>query len=471
MGLQYNKNENTLFCMERIYRMKNLRLSTLFGDYAVLPKGLPISVFGKSDVEGDVTLTLADGETHSAHFIPKGGSFSVLLPVIDRYTEEATLTVTAGEETYEAHHIAIGIVLLAGGQSNMELTLKDVEHPHPLRPTARMRFYTEKNAIGADQGLIDKPMSDAWYTANGVKEMEFSAIGYFVAEMLSRELSVTVGVVSCNQGAARIDAWLSPEAVKRSGVSFPEREAPDKGRFFNLNHWLYYNKYLNIATYTYTAVLWYQGESNTGFGEGEYYGALLHELIAEWRDNNPNKALPFYLVELAPFDSVKAGWGPEPLGFWPPVRLALSRAPLCEDGVYTVSLTEVADVGKIHPTNKYPVAEKLARAILTTLYGYHLEYTGPTLAAAVREGDMLTLEFTHAEGLAFSGGVSRDAYFLLESGEKKEAALTVKDGLIRVEIPKGATQFSLGYANVPMHNLYNKEGYLASPFLLSLAEI
>lgn len=451
--------------------MKRLQLPTLFDDNAVFPKGLPISVFGEAECEGDVTLTLADGERLSAHFVPKDGHFSVLLPAVDRYAEGATLSVTAGDDRHEAKNIAIGIVLLAGGQSNMELMLKDVEHPHPLCPTEKMRFFTEKHAIDAELGPLDKPMSDVWYTADGVKEMEFSAIGYFAAEMLSRELSVTVGVVSCNQGAARIDAWLSPEAAERSGFPTPHATVPDKGRIFNLNHWLYYNKYLNIAAYTYTAVLWYQGESNTGFGEGEYYGALLHELIAEWRGNNPNGDLPFYLVELAPFDSVKAGWAPEPLGDWAPVRLAISTAPRTEQNVYTVSLTEVADVGEIHPTNKYPVAEKLVRALLTTRYGYSLEYTGPTLASACREGSMLTLTFDHAEGLSFRGGASRDAYFIFANGEKREAPLTLASNCARTEIPEGATHFALGYGNVPTHNLYNGEGYLASPLLLSLATL
>ena len=456
--------------------MNHLTLPTLFGDNAVFAKGLPISVFGQSDAEGDVILTLADGECRTAHFVPTDGAFSVLLPAVDDYAEGATLTVKAGEASYTAKNIAIGIVLLAGGQSNMELMLDGVEHPYPLAPTDKMRFFTEKHAVDAELGDIDKPMSDVWYTPNGEKEMQFSAIGYFVAEMLSKELSVTVGVVSCNQGAARIDAWLSPEALKRSGYPFPEREVPDKGRIFNLKHWLYYNKYLNIAAYTYTAVLWYQGESNTGFGEGEYYAALLHELIAEWRGNNPNHEMPFYLVELAPFDSVKAGWAPEPLGFWPPVREAISQAPLREEKVYTASITEVADVGEIHPVNKYPVAEKLARAILTTLYGYDLEYAGPLFVSAMREGSTLTLTFDHAEGLAFldENGVptfSRDAWFTDADGKKIQTVLTISGRQVTTEIPEGAREFSLGYDHVPTHNLYNKEGYLASPFHLSLTDL
>ena len=358
----------------------------------------------------------------------------------------------------------------------MEFMLKSAEHPYPLAPTAKMRFFTEKHAIDNELGELDKPMSDVWYTPDGVKEMEFSTIGYYVAEMLSRELSVTVGVVSCNQGASRIESWLSPEAVERSGVPCGAERYPDQGYLFNRDHWLYYNKYRNVAAYTYTAALWYQGESNTGVCDGEEYERYLHELFAEWRGNNPNKNLPFYLVELAAFDYVKAGWATEQLGKWAPIRSALSRAPLCEDGVYTVSITPVADVGEIHPPNKYPVAEKLARAILTTLFGRSLEYTGPLFVSAERKENTLSLRFDHADGLAFlddegAPAPARDAFFIYADGQSTPASLTVEGECVLASIPEGATHLALGYTNAPTHNLYNGNGYLASPFLFSLTDL
>ncbi len=455
--------------------MSYLVLPTLFGDNAVFPKGLPICIYGKSDAEGEAEIALPDGTRSTASFVPVNGAFSVTLSPIDRYAEGATLTVRAGDAIYEAKNIAIGIVLLAAGQSNMEFMLKNAEKPFALYPSARMRFYTEAHALGEDLSDITKPASDFWYTADGKTEEEFSAVGYFVAEMLSRALSVTVGVVSCNQGASRIEAWLSPEAVKRSGVPFWEARYPDQRYPFNHDQWLHYNKYLNIASYTFSAVLWYQGESNTGFGEGEEYKKYLHELIAEWRAHNPNKDLPFYLVELAPFDSVLAGWDPKPLGEWAPVRDAILSATRTERGVFAVSLAEVATVAEVHPPNKHPVAEKLARAILTTKYGYDLVYTGPRFFSCQKEGNILTVTLTHAEGLAFldkdgAPAPARDAYFHLADGSQVTADLTVQGDTLRARIPAGAIRFTLGYQNAPTHNLYNKEGYLASPFSLNLNE-
>lgn len=455
--------------------MARLSLSSLFGDYAVFPTGLPISVFGESDTAGRVTLALPSGEKREASFIPENGSFSVLLPAVDAYAEEAVLTVVAGDAAYTAAHIAIGVVLLAAGQSNMELMLKEVERPFAPYPSSRMRFYTERHALDEVLGVIDKPASGYWYKADGETELSFSSIGYFVAEMLASALSVTVGVVSCNQGGSRIDAWLSEDAVLKSGVDPAKLYYPNCRYVFNQNHWLYHSKYLLIAPYTYSAVLWYQGESSTGFQEAPEYGRLLHTLIAEWRTDNPNKALPFFLVELAPFDSVKAGWDPKPLGDWASVRAALVSAANTEEGVYTVSFTEVENDAEIHPTNKHPVAEKLFRAIMTALYGASLEYAGPRLLSYTKEGSLLRLSFSHAEGLCLrtkEGAPTdtlADAFFATESGEVPATTGKVEGTALLLAIPKGALSFSLGFCNAPHHNLYNAEGYIASPFRITLS--
>ena len=127
----------------------------------------------------------------------------------------------------------------------------------------------------------------------------------------------------------------------------------------------------------------------------------------------------------------------------------------------------------IHPVNKLPVAEKLARAILRTEFGYDLEYTGPLFDAATRDGDRLTVSFTHGDGLRFSdrsgnGECARDAVFLKADGTRIDAEAMIDDDRLVVRIPDGAVRFSIGSGNAPQHNLYNGAGYLASPFSVDL---
>ena len=265
---------------ERI--MAHLILSPLFCDHAVFPKGLPFTVFGECDTAGTATLTLADGSVYTAAFSPENGRFSARFAAIDSVAEGATLTVTAGDAGCTATDIPIGIVLLAAGQSNMEWPLAESVRPFPITPDARLRFYIEKHNMDGEGKTAEYAGGDAWFSANGEREYAFSAIGYFTAALLSRELSVTVGVIACNKGASRIESWISPEALRESGVDGgTEKRYPDYYIPFNRDHWLYLNKYVNVSAYAVSAVLWYQGESNVGFGEGELYGAYLHTLIGE----------------------------------------------------------------------------------------------------------------------------------------------------------------------------------------------
>ncbi len=455
--------------------MSKLSLSPLFTDNAVFAKGLPISVFGESDETGEAVLSFPDGTCRRAALAPdETGRFFLLFDPIDAYKEGGTLSVTAGEAALTVKNIAVGIVLLAGGQSNMELPLSAVTHPFPLYPSPRLRFFTEPHAIDAEKGLLHKPRSNFWFLANGESELDFSAVGYFTAEILARTLDATVGVVSCNQGASRIDSWLSPAAVAASGVPNTVRPAyPDAERIFNVDNWLYFNKYLKVAAYTYTAALWYQGESSVGFEEAPHYDKYLHRLVKEWREGNPHHALPFYAVELCPFDSVLAGWAPEPLGDWASVRAAILRAAENEKDFFAVSLTEVDDLSEIHPINKQSVAQKLANAILSTLYGYSLEYAGPRLAEAKWEKDRLALRFSHAMALRLQNRDGSpaakllDAAFFDEAGQRIPtdlAPLSITENALVLALPKGAVAFAMGYTNAPTHNLYNEEGFLASPF-------
>ncbi len=458
--------------------MARLILSPLFGDHAVFPKGLPIRVFGESDTAGSVTLALQSGDSYHADFTPTDGRFTAYLPAIDSYESNAVLTVTAGDITLTATDVAVGIVLLAAGQSNMEWAIKDSVCPLPLTRNAKVRLYQERHNMDGSGTESEYAGGDEWYIADGVREKAFSAIGFFVAHILAEKLSVTVGVISCNKGGSRIESWISPAALRESGIDpAVETPYPDASAAFNRDHWLYLNKYVNVAPYAVSFVLWYQGESNVGFGEGEYYGDYLHTLIADWRQHQENPHLSFYLVEIAAFDSIKAGWADVPLGSWAPVREAIVAAPARDADVYAVSLTDTGeDTAVIHPVHKYPVAEKLSHAILASQFGYDCEYTGPVLATAVRDGDRLTVGFSHGDGLHFADFMgnaedARDFFFLMQDGTKRETAVTIEKDRLTVSIPDSAAFFCMGYHDTPRHNLYNSADYLASPFRIALSEL
>ena len=455
-----------------------LSLSSLFSDGAVLPKGLPFSVFGKSDEDGVVTLAFPSGEKLTASFVSKNGRFSAEFSPIDRYAMGGVLSVKTKSHGITVEDIAVGEVILAAGQSNMEFNVCQAIDLPPLIPNERLRFFEEGHYMESGdvtQTVLCHEGTNRWFKADGESEKPFSAIGYLVGRLLSEKLDIPVGVINCNRGASRLESWISEESYLASEIDARlGSKYPDFFNFhFNREHWLYRNKFSEVKDYRFSAVLWYQGESNTGFDEADHYGELLSLLFKEWRCENKNEELPFFLVELAPFDCVAAGWSDAPIGDWAAVREAQVNASKTEKNVYTVSLTESGEYNEVHPVHKRPVAEKLYNAILATKFGQDVEYTGPVYEDILVKDGIARVSFTHGKGLHFRDymGNREDAkgfFFLDEEGNRTDASVTLDGDSVKVEIPVDAAFFCMGYENLPTHNLYNAAGYLASPFRIKL---
>lgn len=455
-----------------------LSLSPLFSDGAVLPKGLAFSVFGKSDENGTVVLTFPNGWSHTASFVSEKGVFSADFPAIDCYSEGGTLSVKTNSHSLTVSDIAIGEVILAAGQSNMEFHVSQTIDFPPLVPSEKLRFFEEGHYMDAadeTQTVLFKEGSNRWFKADGESEKTFSAIGYLVGRLLSEKLDIPVGVINCNRGASRIESWVSKESYLASELDHRlGNKYPDFFNYhFNRDHWLYRNKFAEVKNYPFSAVLWYQGESNTGFDEAEHYGELLSLLFREWRRENKNENLPFYLVELAPFDCVAAGWSDQPLGDWAVVREAERKASQTEKNVYTVSLTESGEYNEVHPVHKRPVAEKLCNAILATKFGKDVEYTGPVFDDFSIKDGVLRISFTHGKGLRFcdfkgNKEEAKGCFFIGKDGKKTEANVSLDGDSLLVTLSEDSDLFCMGYENAPTHNLYNEARYLASPFRIKL---
>ena len=87
----------------------SLKLAAIFKDFMVVQRNRPITVFGTGVPK---TVVAADG-TWCATLPPLAAGTDYVLTVSDGTTEE------------QRKQVAVGEVWLAGGQSNMELALRD----------------------------------------------------------------------------------------------------------------------------------------------------------------------------------------------------------------------------------------------------------------------------------------------------------------------------------------------------------
>lgn len=122
--------------------------------------------------------------------------------------------------------------------------------------------------------------------------------------------------------------------------------------------------------YAVRAVLWYQGESDTGGNAGRY-GAMLASMIGLWRGAWGQERLPFLVVQLPGFaiDCVQDGG-------WPLVREAQMRVSSAVEDVAAVVALDAGEWNDLHPRGKRLVADRLFAAARAMLYGGEDTYPG-----------------------------------------------------------------------------------------------
>ena len=116
------------------------------------------------------------------------------------------------------HDVMVGEVWLAGGQSNMELELRNSEHAdEALEDCADplLRFYNVPKT-----GVINRNAENAssWQESSPENSGVMSAVAYYFARKLRSELDpdLPVGIVDCYIGGTSISCWMSEDALNSS---------------------------------------------------------------------------------------------------------------------------------------------------------------------------------------------------------------------------------------------------------------
>ena len=371
----------------------------------------------------------------------------------------------------------------------------------------------------------DSVKTSGWVAATQATIGSFTAVGYFFARDLFQKLGVPVGLVHSSWGGTPVESWLSPAAIASSPrlaeidarwtqnlATYPASKAKfdaDLARWKSAeavaraatataappatkaakkptpltalaafakdnprpraprgpgDPWTpasLFNGMINpLLPYGIRGAIWYQGESNADHA-AEYH-AQFAAMITAWRAHFGQGNFPFFWVSLANYKN-----GADPT--------ARTYAFLREAQTQTLSLPNTGqalaiDLGNpddIHPTNKQDVGHRLALLAKNRVYDLTSADTGPTFAAATREGAALRVTFTHAS----DGLVAHDkpAQALEIAGADRvfhaATAQIVRDTLL-VSAPNVKEPVAVRYAwtNAPAANLYNGSGLPAVPF-------
>jgi sialate O-acetylesterase len=435
----------------------DIELPAVFSDRMVLQAQMPVPVWGWAAPGEEVTVTLAD-QTKSA-VADKDGQWRVTFGQLERGAA-VTLTVS-GKNTITVKDLLVGEVWLASGQSNMAINFaQGVEGRNEVLANANDPWIRQFTVKRNDAKTQPRDAAGVWRIAYP-KEMQadrqngFSAVGYFFARELRRELNCPVAVINASIGATPIQAW-SPK-----GTGFENMVRP-------------------LAPYAIRGLLWYQGESNLQRAQAAEYPELLRAKVAADRELWGQGEIPFYFVQIAPFLysqkklpegilKIANGKMPTPFSlpeFWEAQAAALKLIP--NSGMVVIN-DSVKDLANIHPPNKLIPGKRLALLALANTYDRKdVVASGPVYQSMNVEGIRIRIKFHYiGSGLTTRDGkaptfleiAGEDRKFVPATGEIEGESLLVS----RPEVPKPvAVRFAWTESALP--NLMNKEGLPARSF-------
>jgi sialate O-acetylesterase len=219
-----------------------------------------------------------------------------------------------------------------------------------------------------------------------------------------------------------------------------------------------------LNNYAIKGVIWYQGESNTGYPKD--YAALMQTLIKDWRSKWGLGDFPFFFVQLANFMESRTG----------PTESAWAELRQEQLRTLSVSKTGMAvaiDIGNwndIHPENKNEVGHRLALLARKQVYGdSNLVAMGPLYKSMKIVGNKIILSFNTQGSTLVSKNNKPLKHFAIAGVDKKYvwANARIEGNTIVVWSDKIKNPISVRYAwadNPEGANLYNKEELHASPF-------
>lgn len=503
-----------------------MKIAAIFQPGMVLQRGKPVLIWGTGTPREKIRGAI-QGKTAAA-VTGSDGKWMLRIPEL-RESAGEVLTVESGSQRIEINDIAVGEVFVAAGQSNMEFWMRYEKHYQEMIPICEnpdVRFYDmPKLAYEGQECDFDYHNVGIWRKASKENLAYFSAVGYYLARKLEKELSVPVGIIGCSWGGTRSLAWMSEEHAREiQKEQTADFEAALKGRSCEDfrkdcagnpmndtgNHeWIPFNDFilpntpteeeisaylsqnrcpeadpakpqdapgalyrhmvLRLAPYTVRAVLWYQGESDDEIdGAQKNYQAALDAVKRDWRSAWSDPVLPFFVVQLPGFCS---WFGFVNKGF--AVIRACQQQAVDEDAnAWLCSISDAGEEFDIHPKDKKIVGERLALLAEKHLFGENVLADAPRVKDIERGENTIALQFEYAEGGLLVDGENVNALEVLRDGREVSFTAVISGSRLIIHTPPDASEnLTIKFACQAWYrvNLFNQNHIPAIPFQVSLS--
>lgn len=471
-----------------------LQMSQMYTDDMILQRDIPLVIKGKANAGEKVKVTLEgpSGTKTKKAKASADGLWKVKMSPLKAGTG-FTLTVEGEGRSYTYNNVAAGDIWVCSGQSNMFFRVwEGVDNGEtPADPDLRLfnmkpRYYVN-DVRWADEEIertqnMDFYHPSTWEACDGENLRAFSAVGYHFGRMLREHLDVPIGLVCNAIGGAPAEAWIDRETLAEGypevledwfsnellnqwciqmgtiNIGYPETGAT---KHPYAPSYLFETGIASMEQFPVKGIVWYQGESND-------YNIPMHEklfrlLVKGWRNYWGNQEMPFHFVQLSSLAERT---------MWPDFRDSQRRLAESIENCEMAVSSDLGDSLDIHPRQKRPVGERLARLSLRYDYGVDITPCGPVLKTAVLDGDKVVLDFDFAEGLTTSDSQEVRSFEL--AGEDQAfvpAEAVIADGKLVltscVAAPKYVRYAWQGFTRA---NLVNGDALPASTFRAEISQ-
>ncbi|MDF1862702.1 MAG: sialate O-acetylesterase [Verrucomicrobiales bacterium] len=491
-----------------------LDLHPLFTDHAVLQQDMQVPVWGTAKAGELVTVEFSGQKVSSK--ADESGAWMVVLAPLAMNASPSALTASAASESIAVEGVLVGEVWVASGQSNMGMTVGRTFDAESAARAAESGAYPNLRLFRTPVEGSDSRASTVdtqWSLPTAPAVDRFSAVAFFFGAKLAQDRSVPVGLIQAANGGTNAYSWINSEtlesdpaaeavrsywaaalknlpesmeryktalakfrekakAAKENGESFSERAPREPvGPDHVKRPAGHYNAMVApLQPYAIRGAIWYQGEANSRVPFYSGYKDLMFALVEDWRADwagasgglIERRDFPFYLVQLPNF----AGGSPEG---WPGIREQMLH--FWQEGKNTgmVVAIDKGEANDIHPRDKKPVGERLARFARADTYGENIVYSGPIFESLRIEGDKARIAFTYLGGGLASGDGEPLRHFEIAGADQKfvPASAKIEGDAVVVKSELVPEPRAVRYAwttNPEEINFFNEEGLPASPF-------
>ena len=485
-----------------------VRFASPFTPHMVLQREMVLPVWGTADAGERVIVEFA-GQKKVATAGADGRWRATLDPLAASSEPRDFIVSSATSEPkvqiQKLADVLVGEVWLGSGQSNMDfsvsvkvkyfagVTNEEQEIAAANHPLIRMFTGAASKTYEPQSRVVGE-----WKVCSPETVPAFSAVGYFFARELQRELKVPVGIVTLAFGASTAEAWIRRETMagdpnlkpllddfdakvnayvpptpeeekqwqdtvakaKAAGERPPRRTRTDPAQDQHNATVLFNGMVAPVIPYAIRGVIWYQGESIVGGDKGRaLYPHVQATLIRDWRALWGEGDFPFYIVQLA---------GQEAASNSPEIREAQATVLTLKNTGMAVT-TDIGEAKNVHPHNKQDVGDRLARIALANAYGRPIEFSGPQYRSMKVEGGAIRVSFTHVAGGLVAKGGGPLKWFEVAGADGKyfPATASIEGDTVVVSSPEVAAPMAARYAwvNFPDGcNLFNAAGLPAAQF-------